>query len=262
MDLGIAGRKAVVLASSQGLGLAVAEAIAAEGADVMLVGRSGDVLAEAAKTITARGAGRAVAQVGDLTDPGFANTVIDAAEAAFGHVDILVNNSGGPPPGPVHAADPAVMARQFETIVVRFAEVTARVLPGMRERGWGRILTLASSGTIQPIPNLGLSNAVRGSLVGWSKTLSTEVAGDGVTVNMLLPGRIHTSRIDQLDAAAAKRTGKELEDIRTASRAAIPAGRYGRPEEFGAVAAFLVSDLASYVTGSQIRCDGGAVRSV
>lgn len=262
MDLGLKGRKAVVLASSQGLGLAIAQAIAAEGADVMLVGRSADRLEAAAAAITAGGAGRAVAQVADLTDPGFAGTVAEAAGTAFGQVDILVNNSGGPPPGPVHAADPAEMARQFETIVVRFAEVTARVLPGMRARGWGRILTVASSGTIQPIPNLGLSNAVRGSLVGWSKTLSSEVAADGVTVNLLLPGRIHTDRVDQLDAAAAERTGKDIEAIRAGARAAIPAGRYGRPEEFGAVAAFLVSDRASYVTGSQVRCDGGSIRSV
>ncbi|MEM9147792.1 MAG: SDR family oxidoreductase [Pseudomonadota bacterium] len=262
MDLGLTGKSALVLASSQGLGLGIAEAIAAEGASVMLVGRSADKLSAAAEAITGRGAGRAVAQVGDLAEPAFVEMVAGAAEAAFGQVDILVNNSGGPPAGPIAEADPAELARQFEMIVVRFASMAQRLLPGMRARGWGRILTVASSGTIQPIPNLGLSNAVRGSLVGWSKTLATEVAADGVTVNMLLPGRIHTDRVDQLDAGAAKRTGKDIDAVRAAARAAIPAGRYGTPAEFGAVAAFLVSDKASYVTGSQVRCDGGAVRSV
>ncbi|MEO0621750.1 MAG: SDR family oxidoreductase [Pseudomonadota bacterium] len=262
MDLGLSNKKALVLAASQGLGLGIAEAIAAEGADVMIVGRSADKLAEAAEAITARGAGKAIAEVGDLTDPAFAETVGQAAEDAFGLVDILVNNSGGPPPGPIHAADPGALLSQFETIVVRFHQITQRLLPGMRARGWGRVLTVASSGTIQPIPNLGLSNAVRGSLVGWTKTLATEVAPDGVTVNLLLPGRIHTSRVDQLDAAAAARQGHDIDAIRSAARAAIPTGRYGTPAEFGAVAAFLISEKASYVTGSQIRCDGGAIRSV
>ncbi len=262
MDLGLTGKRAVVLAASRGLGLATAEAIAAEGANVLLVGRSAETLAAAAEAITAHGAGTAQACVADLADPAFVEIVAEAAAARLGGVDILVNNSGGPPAGPIAEADLGEMARQFETIVLRFMGLTQRVLPEMRARGWGRVLTIASSGTVQPIPNLGLSNAVRGSLVGWSKTLATEVAADGVTVNLLLPGRIHTQRVDELDAGAATRQGTDLDAVRAAARAQIPAGRYGRPEEFGAVAAFLVSAPASYVTGSQIRCDGGAVRSV
>ena len=123
-------------------------------------------------------------------------------------------------------------------------------------------MTVGSSGVVQPIPNLGMSNALRSTLVGWSKSLSNDLAGEGITVNMLLPGRIHTERVDQIDTGASERTGQSLEQVRAASRAAIPAGRYGRVEEFAKVAAFLASEPASYVTGSLIRCDGGSIRSV
>ena len=155
-----------------------------------------------------------------------------------------------------------MLEKQFQMMVHRVIDLTNRVLPGMREAGWGRILTIASSGVIQPIPNLALSNTLRSALVGWSKSLSNEVAGDGVCVNMLLPGRIHTERVDELDNANASKSGKAVEDVREASRLAIPAKRYGDVAEFAAVAAFLVSGKASYVTGSVIRCDGGATKSV
>jgi 3-oxoacyl-[acyl-carrier protein] reductase len=262
MDLGIAGKKALVMSSSRGLGLGIAEALAAEGADVLLTGRSEDRLRAAAEAITARGAGRAAFVTVDLTEASAADTLAEAAEAHLGQVDILVNNTGGPPPGKIMDAEPDVLAAQFDAMVMRVAALTKRLLPGMRERGWGRVITVASSGVVQPIPNLGLSNAIRSALVGWSKSLSNDVAGDGVTVNMLLPGRIHTERVDELDAAASKRTGKSLDETRAASRATIPAGRYGTVEEFAAVAAFLASERASYVTGSLVRCDGGAIRSV
>lgn len=262
MDLGLTGKRALVLASSQGLGLACAEALAAEGANVLLSGRSEDKLAAAAKAITAKGPGKAQYVVADLSSPDAAELLAQSASVMLGGVDILVNNTGGPPPGKMVDADLSVMARQFDVMVMRVAEITAKLLPAMRERGWGRVITIASSGVLQPIPNLGLSNTLRSALVGWSKSLSNDVAADGVTVNMLLPGRIHTARVDQLDEAAASRTGKSLDDTRAASRATIPAARYGSVEEFGAVAAFLASTQASYVTGSLLRCDGGAVRSV
>jgi 3-oxoacyl-[acyl-carrier protein] reductase len=132
----------------------------------------------------------------------------------------------------------------------------------MKKAGWGRILTVASSGVIQPIPNLAMSNTIRSSLVGWSKSLSNEVAKSGITVNMLIPGRIRTERLNQLDAAAAKRLGKSVEEVSASEQAGIPAGRYGTVEEFGSVGAFLVSEPASYITGSGVRCDGGSIRSV
>ncbi|PWJ20915.1 SDR family oxidoreductase [Jannaschia seohaensis] len=262
MDLGLKDKRALVMSSSRGLGLACATALVAEGAHVLLTGRSEDALKAAAADLTAKGPGKADYVVADLTDASTVETLASTAEEVLGGVDILVNNTGGPPPGRMADADLSVMAAQFDVMVMRVAEITARLLPAMRERGWGRIVTIASSGVIQPIPNLGLSNALRSALVGWSKSLANDVAADGVTVNMLLPGRIHTARVDQLDEAASKRTGKTLEETRAASRATIPAGRYGAPEEFGAVAAFLCSAPASYVTGGLIRCDGGAIKSV
>lgn len=262
MDLGLTGKRALVMSSSRGLGLGIAETLAAEGADVLLTGRTEERLKANADAINARGAGRAAYRAADLADPGSAEALVRAATEALGGVDILLANTGGPPPGRMADADLSLLARQFETMVLRVMEVAAAVAPGMRERGWGRILTIGSSGVVQPIPNLGLSNALRSALVGWSKSLSNDLAGDGITVNMILPGRIHTERVDELDAAAAKRTGQSVEAVAEASRATIPAGRYGTVEEFAKVAAFLVSEPASYVTGGLIRVDGGAIRSV
>lgn len=262
MDLEIRGRKALVLASSRGLGHGIAEALAAEGANVLLCGRSGDRLAANCKTINERGAGKADYVTADLADPDFAEKLHRQALEKLGSIDILVNNTGGPPPGGAIGMDVSVLEKQFQIMVQRVIDLTNRVLPAMREAGWGRILTIASSGVVQPIPNLALSNTLRSALVGWSKSLSNEVAADGVCVNLLLPGRIATERLDELDEANAKRQGKPIEEIRESSRLAIPAARYGAVEEFAATAAFLVSGRASYVTGSVIRCDGGAVKSV
>ena len=262
MDLGLEGKRALVMSSSRGLGLGIAEALAAEGANVLLTGRSEDKLIAAAERINERGAGTAGWVAADLADPNAAEILVKAAEEAMGGVDCLLANTGGPPPGRMADADLTKLAQQFETMVLRVMQVAAGVVPGMKERGWGRILTIGSSGVVQPIPNLGLSNALRSSLVGWSKSLSNDLAGDGITVNMILPGRIHTERVDELDEAASKRTGKSLDETRAASRATIPAGRYGAVEEFAKVATFLVSDAASYVTGSLIRVDGGSIKSV
>lgn len=262
MDLGLTGKRALVLASSRGLGLGVAQAIAAEGANVMITGRDGDRLQAAVDAINAKGAGKAHFVVSDLGDEATPSLLQEAVGKTLGGLDILVNNTGGPPPGPMAGADLAVVQRQFEVMVLRVMDVTARMLPGMREQGWGRVLTIASSGVIQPIPNLGLSNAIRAALVGWSKSMANEVAGDGVTFNMLLPGRIETDRLKELDAANAKRTGRSLDEVADMAKAQIPAGRYGMVEEFGSMAAFVVSERASYLNGSMIRCDGGAIKSV
>jgi len=262
MDLDLKGKRALVLASSQGLGRGVAEALAREGADVCISGRSGNTLASVRAEIAEIGPGKVCYVECDLNDADAASRLHKGAVEQLGGVDILVNNTGGPPPGPVSGPSAEVWQKQFNAMVLPVMELTALCLPAMKENGWGRVLTLASSGILQPIPNLGMSNTLRSALVGWSKTLSNEVAGSGITVNMLLPGRIHTERVDQLDAAAAERTGKTIDEVRIASRATIPAGRYGRVEEFASVAAFLVSGPASYVTGSAVRCDGGAIKSV
>ena len=262
MDLGLADKRALVMSSSRGIGLGIAEALAAEGAHVLMTGRTGDDLEANAEAINARGRGRASWAAADLADPRSVEILTRASEEAMGGVDILVANTGGPPPGRMVDADLDVLAAQFDAMAMRVMAVAQAVLPGMRERGWGRIVTVASSGVIQPIPNLALSNAIRSALVGWSKSLSNDVAADGVTVNVILPGRIHTARVDELDAAAAERTGTSVEQVAEAARAAIPAGRYGTVEEFGRVAAFLASEAASYVTGSLIRVDGGSIKSV
>ena len=262
MDLDIRGKRALVLASSRGLGRGIAEAIAAEGANVVLCGRSTDRLKENCEAINARGAGRADYVSIDLSKENVAETLHKAAMEKLGGIDILVNNTGGPPPGGAIGMDVEVLDRQFQTMVRHVIDLTNRVLPGMREAGWGRILTVASSGVVQPIPNLALSNTLRSALVGWSKSLANEVAADGICANLLLPGRIHTERVDELDEANSKRQDKPIDEIRESARLAIPAKRYGTVEEFAAVAAFLVSGPASYVTGSLIRCDGGSIRSV
>jgi len=262
MNLGLKDKRALVLASSGGLGLGIATALCAEGARVMISGRSADRLEKAAGALTAAGPGSADFEVVDLTGADAASRLHGAALHRLGGVDILVNNTGGPPPGGVEAQDMDTWRSQFDTMVVRLIEMTNLCLPGMRENGWGRVLTVASSGVLQPIPNLSVSNTIRSALVGWNKSLSNEIAAEGITVNILAPGRILTARTEDLDSRAAERLGKSVEEVRAASCATIPAGRYGTVEEFAAVAAFLVSVPASYVTGGVVRCDGGSIRSV
>lgn len=261
MDLELNGKRALVLASSQGLGLGIATALAQEGAHVCLSGRSGDKLEQAAKGLTDAGL-KAGYSVCDLASETAAADLYKAAMETLGGIDILVNNTGGPPPGATTAHATALWRSQFDMMVTRVIEITNLCLPAMVEAGWGRILTVTSSGVIQPIPNLAMSNTLRSALVGWSKSLATEIGKTGVTSNILAPGRIHTARVDELDEKNAARQNKSVEEVRTASKAAIPIGRYGKVEEFGDVAAFLCSARASYVTGSVVRCDGGQVKSV
>jgi 3-oxoacyl-[acyl-carrier protein] reductase len=226
----------------------------------MMTARSADRLRAAAEAINVAGPGRAATFVGELASN--VEAIHQATLDALGGIDILVANTGGPPARTALAAKPEEWTPQFEAMVVPVIRLAGLVLPGMRERGFGRILTIASSGVVQPIPNLVISNALRSSLVGWSKTLANEIAKDGVTVNVVLPGRIQTDRLEELDAANATAQGKSVDEIAAAARATIPAGRYGRVEEFADVVCFLASERASYVTGSLLRVDGGAIRSV
>jgi 3-oxoacyl-[acyl-carrier protein] reductase len=262
MDLGIRGKRALVLASSQGLGLGIAAQLCREGADVLLVGRVEDKLEKAARQLTDKGPGKASYAVVDLADRKAATKLYAAAKDMLGAVDILVNNTGGPPPGTVDKPDTDEWRAQIETMLLRIIEITNLCVADMKNSGWGRVLTVASSGVVQPIANLAMSNTIRSALVGWSKSLSNEVASAGITVNMLLPGRIRTDRLKQLDAAAAERSGKSVEEVSAAEQALIPAGRYGTVEDFGNVGAFLCSEAASYMTGGLIRCDGGSIRGV
>ena len=256
MDTGLTDRVALVPGSSSGIGLAVARALAAEGAHVVLAGRRGDLVrAEAERLPSALGV-----EV-DLTDPAAPGLLVARAEERFGPVDVAVLNGGGPPPGTATDLTPEQLTDAVAQLVHPHQRLVAAVLPGMRERGFGRIVAVGSSGVQQPIDRLVASNAARAALAGYLKTLASEVAADGVTVNMVLPGRIATDRTAALDRAAAERTGVTPEQARARSEGAIPMGRYGTPAEFAAVVTFLASTAASYVTGEQIRCDGGVVRA-
>jgi 3-oxoacyl-[acyl-carrier protein] reductase len=261
MDLQIAGKTALVLSSSRGLGLASARALAAEGVRVVLSGRSTGALDAAVAGLRAEGC-EAHAVTADLSAPDAPALIHAAATAAVGPIDILVCNTGGPPAKTASQVADADWAAQFDAMVRPVFASAALALPGMRQRGFGRIITIASSGVVQPIPNLAISNTLRSAILAWSKSLAGEVAADGVTVNMVLPGRIHTQRVDELDALAAKREGKSVEQIAEDARRTIPAGRYGRVEEFGAVVAFLAGMPAAYITGSALRVDGGLIRGV
>lgn len=256
MDLGISGRTAVVLGGTAGLGWASAQALAAEGAHVVIVGREQGRCDEQAAKLDS-----AIGFAADITDPDAPKAIIEAAVDAFGAVDILVLNGGGPPPGGAAGLDADKVEQAIGLLVAPQVELATQCVPAMAERGWGRIVSIGSSGVQQPIPNLALSNVGRAALAGFLKTLAGEVAEAGITVNMVLPGRIATDRVASLDKNNAERSGKSVADVEAAAKATIPVGRYGKPEEFGAVVAFLASEQASFVTGSQVRVDGGMVKS-
>jgi 3-oxoacyl-[acyl-carrier protein] reductase len=261
MDFGLQGKTALVLGGGGGLGRAIAKALSGEGASVAVAGIGADSIAGTQAELTASG-GKSLGLVWDLSDLAQIDGNISKVESELGPVDILVNNTGGPPPTTAAGQDPALWSKHFQAMVLSVIAITDRVLPNMRSRRWGRVITSTSSGIVAPIPNLALSNALRLSLVGWSKTLAREVAKDGITANVVAPGRIATSRVKFLDEAKAKREGRSVEEVLAESTGAIPVGRYGKPEEYGAVVAFLSSERAAYITGSVIRVDGGLIASI
>ena len=197
----------------------------------------------------------------DLSDPASVAKLCDEIRDQIKPV-MLVANAGGPPPSPATGASAEIWQRSTQTLLFAIIEITNAAVSCMRSNGWGRVLAIGSSGVIQPIPNLAVSNTIRGAVAGYCKTLAAEVAGDGVTVNMILPGKIDTARVGQLDTARAEREDKSLEQVRTEIAASLPIKRYGQPEEFANVAVFLLSEPAGYVTGQMTRVDGGMIRSV
>jgi 3-oxoacyl-[acyl-carrier protein] reductase len=261
MDLGLQGKTALVLAGGGGLGRAIARALASEGANVAVAGVRADSIAATQAALVSMGS-KSISLLWDLADLSQIDGNVAKVERELGPVDILVNNTGGPPPTPASGQDPAVWSKQFQSMVLSVIATTDRVLPNMRARHWGRVITSTSSGVEAPIPNLAISNTLRLSLVGWSKTLSREVAKDGITANIVAPGRIATDRIKFLDEAKAKREGRSVEDVEAENATTIPIGRLGKPEEYGDVVAFLASERAAYITGSIIRVDGGMIPSI
>ena len=261
MDLGIKGKIALVMASSRGLGQAMAVSLAREGVKVAVTGRNPEGLQKSVELIQAAG-GEALALSWDLSDASVIDGLVSRVEQELGPIDILINNTGGPPPTLAAGQDPALWQKSFNDMVLSLIAITDRVLPGMRQRKWGRIITSTTSGAIAPIKNLAISNTLRAALLAWSKTLSAEVANDGITVNVIMPGRIATDRLRQLDEAKAKREGANYDDVVKEMLKQIPMGRYGDPKEYGDAAAFLVSQNASFITGTVMRVDGGQIQAI
>ncbi|HSI80440.1 MAG TPA: SDR family oxidoreductase [Solirubrobacterales bacterium] len=251
MDLGIAGRVALVMGASQGIGRATAAALAREGARVALSSRSADRLEQAAAAIEGETA-TLVADTGDLERI----AELPAAVAdRLGPIEILVTNTGGPPPGGALAHGVEEWRRAYESLVLAPRVLIEGALPVMRERRWGRIVNVGSTSTIEPIPHLGLSNAHRSASVAFFKTLAREVAGDGITVNTIATGRFATERLAEL-------SGGSIAPAVERARGEVPAGRLGEPSEYADLVAFLCSERAAYLTGTVIPLDGGLVRSV
>ncbi len=261
MELGIHNKIALVFGAGGGLGGAIALSLAKEGAYVVLADINESALRNTQQRITDLG-GKSLSLVWDIADLSKIETHITRIEAELGTVDILVNNTGGPPPTTAAGQDSALWQSYFNSMVVPVIAITDRLLPAMRTKKWGRIISSTSSGVVTPIPNLAISNALRLGLVGWSKTLSREVAAEGITVNISVPGRIATARIQQLDEAKAQREARSAADVSAESTASIPAKRYGKPEEYADAVAFLASERAAYITGSILRIDGGLIASL
>jgi 3-oxoacyl-[acyl-carrier protein] reductase len=261
VDLEIRDRTALVFGAGGGLGGAIAKALANEGAKVVVADVNADTASATVEDIRRLG-GVAHQIKWELSDLECIDGNVASIERNIGGIDILVNNTGGPPPTPVIGQAPEEWSRYFQMMVLSVIAVTDRIIPGMCERKWGRIITSTSSGVVTPIPNLGISNALRLSLVGWSKTLAREVGRDGVTSNIVLPGRVATQRITYLDEQKAARENRSAIEVAAESTSTIPVGRYGDPREYGDAVAFLASKRASYITGSVIRVDGGLIQSI
>ena len=262
MDLGLRGKIALVAASSKGLGRAVAEELAAEGAHLVMCARGKDTLEQTAESIRRNTGVKVIAVAADVSDPNDAARVVKAAFDELGKVDILVTNSGGPPSGLFESLTSEMWDAATRLLLKSAVELTRAVLPGMKERRWGRILNVTSIAAKQPIEGLMLSNSLRAAVIGFARTLATEVAPFGVTVNNLLPGYTRTDRVQELAWAAGGKTGGSSTDIVAKWEKEIPMGRLGEPREFAALAAFLASERASYITGSSIAVDGGWIRSL
>lgn len=262
MDLGLKGKVALVAASSRGLGRAVANELAAEGADLVICARGEEALREAAGSIRSETGVTVLAVPTDLSDADAVDALVETALEEHGRVDILVTNAGGPPAGSFESHSMEAWRQAVRQLLESALRLTRGVLPGMKERGWGRILNVTSIAVKQPVDGLILSNSVRAAVTGFARTLANEVAPHGITVNNVLPGYTRTARVEELAGRIAERDGVSEADALARWEGEIPMGRLGRPREFAALVAFLASERASYITGTSIPVDGGWVRSL
>lgn len=259
MDLKLNGKIALVIASSKGLGKAVAKQLAEEGCDVMLTSRDSQTLKAACREIQFTAKGRVAYQSCDITRPDQVNALVQATHEQLGDIDILINNAGGPPGGGFDQLDDAAWQSAFELNLLSYVRIIREVLPDLKKAG-GRIINVTSSSIKQPIPGLLLSNAFRMGLLGLGKSLAEELAPFNILVNTVAPGRVATDRTAYLDQLKADKRGISLKQVQEEARLAIPLKRYGDPEEFAKVVTFLASGASSYVTGSTIMVDGGMVK--
>jgi len=262
MDLGLENKVALVAAASRGLGFAIAAALAREGASLVICSRKPASLDRAAQAIAELTGTAPVAIPADVSRPDDVARLVDAATARFGRVDVLVTNAGGPPAGPFETHDAAAWESAFHLTLASAVELTRRVLPGMKQRRWGRLINVTSIAVKQPVDQLILSNSLRAAVTGFARTLANEVAPFGITVNNVLPGYTRTERIDELAAARSAREGISAVAVRAEFERQIPAGRLGEPDELAALTAFLASERAAYITGQSIAVDGGWIRSL
>lgn len=258
MELGLKGKRAIVMAASRGLGFASALGLAREGCRLIVCSRDRARIEAAAAAIAKDTGAEVKALVADVSSASEAKRLVDAAVAAYGGLEIVVHNAGGPPAGETLQMTEEQWQKAFEQNLLSFTRIVGAAAPEMKKAGYGRVLTIASSSIKQPIPNLALSNALRAGVWGIAKTLSRELAPQGILVNVIAPGRIDTERIAELDQANAQKSGKSIEDVRKASVGSIPLGRLGRPEELANLVVFLASEAGSYITGQAITVDGAA----
>ena len=258
MEFGLKGKRAIVMAASRGLGYASALGLAREGCRLIVCSRDQSRIEAAAAAIKKATNAEVTALVADVSSASEAKRLVDAAVSAYGGLEIVVHNAGGPPAGETLQMTEEQWQKAFEQNLLSFTRIVGAAAPEMKKAGYGRVITIASSSIKQPIPNLALSNALRAGVWGIAKTLSRELAPQGILVNVIAPGRIDTERIAELDQANATKSGKSIEDVRKASVSSIPLGRLGRPEELANLVVFLASQAGSYITGQAITVDGAA----
>lgn len=261
MDLSLRGRHALVCGASAGIGRAAAMELAALGAHITILARREERLVALEPELRAAGAGGVTRLVADMEDPAGLSAAIEGLLAEAGPVHVLIHNTGGPPGGPILQATAEAFLSAFQRHVLSAHLLVRAVLPGMRAAGFGRIVNVISTSVREPIPNLGVSNTTRGAMASWAKSVAGELP-PGVTINNVLPGFTDTERLASLGAARAAREASTPDDVRAAWIGQVPEGRLGRPEELGAVIAFLCSPAASYVRGQSLAVDGGRLKSI